>query len=91
MRNRTDNNQVEIVRNLNSIGASVLDLSQVGAGCPDLLVGFRSRNFLVEVKNPATYGKPSPTQTDFARAWRGDIILVRESMHLIEYLSRKTL
>ena len=91
MRNRTDNNQADIVRDLRTIGATVLDLSQVGFGCPDILVGFRRRNFLVEIKNPDTYGKLSDDQNEFHDAWRGEILLARASTHLIAELSRKTL
>lgn len=91
MRNRRDNNQAEIVRDLRTIGATVLDLSQVGFGCPDILVGFRRRNFLVEIKNPDTYGKLSDDQNEFHDAWRGEILLARASTHLIAELSRKTL
>jgi len=91
VRNRVDDNQGDIVRDLRLIGATVLDLSQVGFGCPDLLVGFRRRNFLVEVKNPETYGKLSDDQNDFIDAWRGEVILARASTHLIAELTRKTL
>jgi len=79
------------VRDLRTIGATVLDLSQVGFGCPDILVGFRRRNFLVEIKNPDTYGKLSDDQNEFHDAWRGEILLARASTHLIAELSRKTL
>ena len=73
------------------IGASIVDLSQVGFGCPDLLVGFRKRNFLIEIKNPATYGKLSADQNDFFDNWRGEVLVARASTHLIAELTRKTL
>jgi len=34
------------------IGASVQSLAGVGLGCPDLLVGYRGVNCLIEIKNP---------------------------------------
>ncbi len=36
---RTDSNHTPIVQSLKSLGYSVQDLSQVGGGCPDILVG----------------------------------------------------
>lgn len=50
---KVDVNQPAIVKGLRAIpGVSVKPLSAVGDGCPDLLVGFRGRNFLLEVKDP---------------------------------------
>ena len=46
MFNRTDANHQEIVAALQTIGATVQDLSQVGAGCPDILVGYKKQNYL---------------------------------------------
>jgi hypothetical protein len=51
-RSRTDGNQAEIVAALRKAGATVQDLHTVGMGCPDLLVGYRGVNYLIEVKRP---------------------------------------
>lgn len=40
---RTDSNHAEIAAALRKAGASVVSLASVGNGCPDLLVGFRTR------------------------------------------------
>ena len=49
-RGRTDNNHQEIMDYLRkTMGAQVQDLSGVGKGCPDLLVGWRGVDFLLEV------------------------------------------
>jgi len=47
---RIDANQSEIVEALRAAGAQVQSLAAVGRGVPDLLVGFRGRLFLFEVK-----------------------------------------
>src|ERR1700677_1842760 len=52
LRGRTDANQSQIVSDLRKMGCSVLILSNIGQGCPDLLVGFRGFNYLFEVKDP---------------------------------------
>lgn len=46
-----DNNQATIVAALRQVGALVQHLHSVGGGCPDLLVGFRKRLVLLEVKD----------------------------------------
>ena len=48
---KVDLNQMEIVATLRKIGATVQSLASVGNGCPDLLVGFRGINYLMEVKD----------------------------------------
>ena len=48
---RVDVNQKEIVKTLRDFGASVVDLSKVGHGVPDLLVGYAGLTILVEVKS----------------------------------------
>lgn len=49
---RVDGNHAEIVRGLREIGAGVLDVHSVG-GLLDVLVAFRGKLTLVEIKNPA--------------------------------------
>lgn len=48
---RTDANQAQIVAALRRMGAYVVDLSAVGMGVPDLLVGWRGAWHLIEVKD----------------------------------------
>lgn len=69
---RKDTNQAEIVEGLRKIGASVEIESAKGR--PDLLVGFRRKNFLMEVKAPG--GELTPAQLDFFATWRGQAAIV---------------
>jgi hypothetical protein len=72
---RVDANQEQVVSVLRGYGASVQTLAAVGKGVPDLLVGYRGRNFLLEVKDgdkPASQTKLTPDQQDWHTAWRGD-------------------
>ena len=48
---KIDNNQIEIVKALRSIGATVQSIASIGKGCPDLLVGYRYKNYLMEIKD----------------------------------------
>lgn len=72
---RADDNQAEIVAILREVGVTVQILSQVGGGCPDLLVGWRGVNYLLEVKSAR--GKLSLAEAKFARAWAGQSAIVR--------------
>jgi Holliday junction resolvase len=71
-----DANHRDIVQHLQAIGCSVQSLATAGRGVPDLLVGRRAVNTLIEVKNP----KKSPkgralrdTQVAFHLRWRGQV------------------
>jgi len=78
-RARVDDNQHEIVNALRDIGASVLSLATIGGGCPDLVVGYRGTNYLLEVKD----GGKSPSkrkltkdEENFINNWRGRVAVV---------------
>ena len=75
MRNRADMNQAEIVQKLRDCGCSVQVLSQVGNGFPDLLVGFRGVNYLVEVKDVGY--DLSDKQRAWHALWNGQVTVVR--------------
>jgi len=70
---RVDCNQKNIVHALRTFGAVVVDLSGVGKGCPDLLVGFNSKTYLIEVKKDSK-AKFTPQQLQFNELWTGGII-----------------
>jgi len=86
---RIDENQPDIVHALRALGASVQPLHAVGGGCPDLLVGFRGRNFLLEVKNP---DKPkgdqklTPKQITWHTGWQGQVSIVRSVTEAQQWL-----
>lgn len=68
---RTDSNQSAIVTALRAVGATVVDLSAVGRGVPDLLVGFRGQTYLLEVKNKLGRNRTTADQEVFYEWWRG--------------------
>lgn len=72
---RVDANQEQVVSVLRGYGASVQTLAAVGKGVPDLLVGYRGRNYLLEVKDgnkSASQTKLTPDQQDWHLQWKGD-------------------
>ena len=72
---RVDANQIAVVEALRQIGAGVTLLHRVGYGCPDLLVGYRGRNVLLEVKVPK--GRVKDTQELWFQNWPGQAHVVR--------------
>ena len=76
---KVDVNQAQIVAELRQIGASVQPLHAVGAGVPDLLVGFRGRNWLFEVKDfsaPPSQRALTDAQVGWHRDWRGQVAVI---------------
>jgi len=67
---RRDENEPEIVRALRDIGATIKRLDDI-----DLLVGWRGRNYLLEVK--VEKGPLKRSQEDMVRTWRGQYEIVR--------------
>jgi Holliday junction resolvase len=89
-RGRIDGNHAEIVRALRQTGASVISLADMGEGCPDLLVGFRGFNVLLEVKD----GNASPCeqrltqdQKCWHQLWAGQVCVVRSVDEAIKAIS----
>jgi lambda repressor-like predicted transcriptional regulator len=75
---RVDGPQKQIVAALRKVGASVLDLSGVGGGAPDLLVGYRYQNILLEVKAPGESQREN--QVEWSDGWNGDPVYVVQTV-----------
>ena len=76
---RTDSNQRSIVSGLREQGMSVLDLSGVGKGCPDIAVGYAGSNWLFEIKDgskPPSARRLTPAEKSFHNAWAGQVSVV---------------
>lgn len=82
---KVDVTQAGIVKALREAGATVQDLSAVGRGVPDLLVGYNEVNYLIECKSPG--GKLTPAQREWHTAWNGTIRIVytpEEALRIIK-------
>ena len=71
---KVDGNHAAIVKALRKIGAKVTDLSRVGDGVPDILVFFRGRTSLVEIKIPG--GKLNERQIEWHAEHEGYMVFV---------------
>lgn len=76
---RVDANQDAIVSALRAAGASVQSIAPCGRGIPDLLVGFRGANMLMECKDgakPPSARTLTPDQQKWIADWRGTVAIV---------------
>lgn len=76
---RKDTNQADVVLALRQAGCSVADTAALGRGFPDLVVGLRGKNFLLEVKDgslPPSRRKLTDDESAFHENWRGQIFVV---------------
>ena len=62
-----------IVAAFEASGATVVDLSAVGGGCPDLLIGYQGRIALCETQVPGAV--PSLERQAWYEAWRGGMAI----------------
>ena len=81
---KVDANQAEIVETLRQTGMSVITLHRVGQGCPDLLVGFGGRNYLLEIKNK--HSDLNVPEMDFHLTWRGQVAVIRSADQALDYI-----
>ena len=76
---KIDSNQPAIVEALRGVGASVAHTHMIGQGFPDIVVGFRGVNYLMEIKDGSL--APSRRQLtedekDWHNAWHGAVVIV---------------
>ncbi len=77
---KVDENQPEIVKALRNVGATVTPTHAAGGGFPDLVVGFRGVNFLLEIKDdakPPSKQKLTPDQEQWHGSWQGQRAVCR--------------
>jgi hypothetical protein len=84
---KIDSNQGAVVKAFRQIGASVQVLSQVGKGCPDVLVGFRGVNVLVEIKDGGkvpSARKLTSDQVKWHESWAGQVCVATDIRDAID-------
>lgn len=80
---KVDANQHEIVKALRAAGATVQSLAAIGAGCPDILIGYANKTALVEIKDGSkvpSAQKLRPLQEDWHANWRGGTLATVNSV-----------
>lgn len=85
---KVDANQSIVIGAFRRLGCTVQPLHMVGMGCPDALVGFKGRNYMVEIKDgekvPSARKLTEP-EAEWHRDWRGHVCIV-ESLDDVERL-----
>ena len=79
---KVDSNQDAVVDAYRDLGCTVTSLAGLGRGVPDLLVGYRGKLSLVEVKTPK--GKLRPMQEEFRKLW--PVRVVRSVEEVIQHV-----
>lgn len=90
---KADANQTEIVKALRQMGASVQHLHTLGKGCPDLLVGWRGVNILLEVKDGEkvpSKRRLTPDEQEWHERWRGQVAIVESVEDAVALLNGVT-
>ena len=89
---KVDKTQPDIVAALRAAGMSVQHLSAVGQGVPDLLVGWKGWNFLVECKTERKDGGRgrglSSAEAQWHEAWAGRIIIAASAEEAVGAIVR---
>lgn len=90
MPKRIDVNQNEIVAAFRKLGFSVLVMSSLGKGAPDIAVGRHGKNFFFEIKD----GKKSPSQQKlteaeekFKKNWLGHYQIIRSVDEVMAFVN----
>ena len=86
---RVDENHPKIVEQLRAMGCSVQSLADLGKGCPDILVGYRGKNYVFEIKNPDMPPSKRNLTEDEARwhsYWRGQVNTIETVAEAIEIM-----
>lgn len=89
---KTDANQGEVISALRAIGCTVQDLSPMGGGCPDLLVGIFGRNLLIEVKDgskPPSARDLTPQQSIWHNEWKGQKAIARNALEAVAIVNER--
>lgn len=90
---RKDANHDAIVSALEGIGASVTDTHALGEGFPDLVVGWRGINFIIEIKDgskPKSRRVLTDDEQEWFDDWRGTAHIVyspADAISLLEVLT----
>ena len=87
---RTDSNHSEIIKALRKIpNLSVFSTHEVGKGFPDIVIGYKGINYLIEIKDgkkPPSARKLTDSEVKFHQDWRGQIKIVNNLDEVLNLL-----
>jgi hypothetical protein len=87
---RTDRNHAEIINALRKIpNLSVFSTHEVGKGFPDIVIGYKGVNYLIEIKDgnkPPSARKLTDAELQFHSNWKGQIKIVNNLDEVLNLL-----
>jgi hypothetical protein len=87
---RTDSNHAEIIKALRKIpNLSVFSTHEVGKGFPDIVIGYKGINYLIEIKDgnkPPSARKLTPDEVKFHQEWSGKISTIKNLDELLQII-----
>lgn len=87
---RTDRNHSEIINAIRKIpNISVFSTHEVGKGFPDIVIGYKGINYLIEIKDgnkPPSARKLTDAELQFHSNWKGQIKIVNNLDEVLNLL-----
>lgn len=87
---KVDSNQSLITEHLRRMGYSVQLLHTIGKGCPDMIVGIKGRNYLIELKDgekTASGKKLTVDEKKWHQVWRGQVAICESLDEILKVIS----
>jgi len=91
-RAKADTNQSKIVKVLRAVGATVTSTHQLGKGFPDIVVGYKGHNYLLEIKDgdkPPSQRKLTADEQEWHDKWRGTVKIVNNETEALTAIGAK--
>lgn len=92
---KVDSNQASLVKQIRKIpGVSVAHTHVIGDGFPDVVIGFRGKNFLAEIKDPAKFKsqrKLTGDEEKFHVGWKGQVETIETLEDVLNMIFKKDL
>ena len=85
---RIDRNQPDIIKDLRKVGADVFIIRKP----VDIMVGFRGRTYIFEIKDPEkdkTHRQLTRDQKTFFEMWRGQVDKIETSAEAIKIITER--
>lgn len=92
MPKRIDRNQNEIVKTFRQLGILVYITSNLGNGFPDLVILFKNRIWLIEIKNgklAKSAQKLTEKEDKFHTLWKDHVVIITSIQDVIDFVNKK--
>ena len=90
---KTDNNHKRIIDNCRKIPQlSVFSTHTIGKGFPDIVIGYKGKNYLIEIKDgdkPKSQTKLTEDEIKFHDKWKGQICIVYSFDDILNILNNE--